>query len=987
GSSQSAVTNSSGIATVSYTAPAVSGAYNYTANFAGDSSYASSSDSTSTVTAGLRPTVTAGQVVATQASSTFTATAALTDSVTAGPVLGKTVSFLFEGSAQSAVTNSSGIATVSYTAPVSTGIYNYTANFAGDSSYAASSDTANAVTVGLRPTVMVAQNATTQANSTFTATATLTDSLASTLISGKSVLFTFQGTTQTATTNGSGVAVVTYTAPGTTGSYNYTASFAGDSVYAATSDSTNTVTVGLRPSSLVAQNVTTPASSTFTATAALTDDLTAGPISARTISFVFQGSAQMAVTNSSGIATAAYTAPASAGVFYYSANFAGDSVYAASSDSTNTVTVNVLPAQPSAPAGSALGVSSITWSWTALGGVSNYLVYSATAPSSLISSPSDAVYILTGLSPNTTYSIKVAGVNAAGEGPASPAATAVATLAYAPSSAAVSAVYATSATLNWGLNGNPFGTTAKVLRVNTSTTFTTSTTTYTDTGLLGCTSYTFQIWNVNRSNVATQYSALGPIFTGNPTPLPPGNLSAESLSGNRIRLTWEPAPFEGITGYILYSDDGTGTINYGIMLGGGIISGTSYTTDVLASSAAYKFSLRARHRCGVVETNTSVRATAASIFSLTGVRAAIKIPQSGKKVKGNSVTVMAELVTGTAADTKNIRLQYKLSASTTWQNIIAKDQAIHPNPDTTSPYFIHWDVTGLATGSYDLRAVATDMGDASDQSPAAITIGVDTADADINEDDSSGKVIKEQKVNNLVANILQAGDSSSAQVTKLEIPAGALDDSTVTVSVTNNPTLVPPAPPDAEALGIITEITLSNTQTELAGGQTAAITLLFPDADDDGIVDGTNLRASQLEMYSAHLLAGPWEKDLASTVDLVSKKVTGRTSHFSFFALFAPLAANLNMAKAYPVPWRPGSGDRFDSAAGVGFYNLTDKTVIKIYTITGQLVRELKLTAADTGNKVWDGKNSSGLKAASGVYLAHIKSGSSVKIIKIAVER
>lgn len=666
----------------------------------------------------------------------------------------------------------------------------------------------------------------------------------------------------------------------------------------------------------------------------------------------------------------------------------GDGIFSDFSAAVSTITMPLLPVQPAAPSGSALGVSSITWSWAAVSGATGYRVYAATAQSTLLASPSVPAYVQEGLSPNTTYSIVAAGINASGEGTVSPSAVPVATLAKPPSGAAVSAVYATSATLTWGLNGNPAGTTAKVLRVNTATTFTTAGLSMTDTGLLGCTSYYFRLWNLNRSNTPTEYIELGPAFTGSPSPLPPGNLSAASLSGYRIALSWEPAPFEGITGYNLYYDNGSGVINYGTPLASLSALQTSYTTGML-SSVSYKFGLRAVHRCGVEEKNTSVLASATGLYSLTGVRAAIKIPQSGKKVNGNSVTVMAELVTGTVAETRNVRLQYKASSSSTWLEIPAKDPGQHPNPAFTSPYFIHWDVSGLAGGSYDLRAIATDLGNVSDPSPAAVTIAVAAAEADITENVTAGKATKEQKVNNLVVNTLQAADPVTTQVTKLEIPAGALNASTATVSVTNNPAVVPPAPPDAEPAGIVTEVTLSN-QSLLAGGQTAAVTLLFPDADNDGIVDGTTLRASQLEMYSAHSAAGPWQRDLASVVDLAGKKVTGHTTHFSFFALFAPQAVNINQARAYPVPWRPGSGGRFDSAPGtdgITFENLTDKTEIKIYTVAGRLVRELKLTAADLGVKVWDGKNSAGVKAASGVYLAHIKSGSAVKVLKIAVER
>ncbi|MDO8805153.1 MAG: hypothetical protein Q7R35_12035, partial [Elusimicrobiota bacterium] len=342
-STQSAVTNSSGIASVTYTAPASVSTYNYTANFAGDSGYTASSDSTNTVTVGLRPTALAAQNAATQASADFTATATLTDNLTAGLVVGKSVMFMFQGSARSAITDESGIATTIYTAPGSSGTYNYTASFEGDSTYAASSDSTNTVTVGLRPTVMVAQNVATQASADFTATATLTDNVTASPISGMNVLFAFQGSTQTAVTNSSGMASVAYTAPGTTGSYNYTASFAGDSIYAATSDSTNTVTVGLRPTVTAGQAVTIQASSTFTATATLTDNLTASPVSGKSVLFAFQGTTQTATTDGSGVAVVTYTAPGVSGAYNYTASFGGDSVYAASSDSSNTVTVGLRP--------------------------------------------------------------------------------------------------------------------------------------------------------------------------------------------------------------------------------------------------------------------------------------------------------------------------------------------------------------------------------------------------------------------------------------------------------------------------------------------------------------------------------------------------------------------------------------------------------------------------------------------------------------------
>ena len=43
--------------------------------------------------------------------------------------------------------------------------------------------------------------------------------------------------------------------------------------------------------------------------------------------------------------------------------------------------------------------------------------------------------------------------------------------------------------------------------------------------------------------------------------------------------------------------------------------------------------------------------------------------------------------------------------------------------------------------------------------------------------------------------------------------------------------------------------------------------------------------------------------------------------------------------------------------------------------------------AAHSLGTVWDGRNMEGHKVAGGIYLALVKSGSSEKIIKVAVER
>jgi len=88
-------------------------------------------------------------------------------------------------------------------------------------------------------------------------------------------------------------------------------------------------------------------------------------------------------------------------------------------------------------------------------------------------------------------------------------------------------------------------------------------------------------------------------------------------------------------------------------------------------------------------------------------------------------------------------------------------------------------------------------------------------------------------------------------------------------------------------------------------------------------------------------------------------------------------------AKYYPNPMQPSKGLNY---AKMNFANMPAGTRIKIYTILGQVVRDLEADAS--GIAVWDGKNNAGEKAASGVYIVYMEDGNgNKKRIKIAVER
>ncbi|MDO8805613.1 MAG: Ig-like domain-containing protein [Elusimicrobiota bacterium] len=641
--------------------------------------------------------------------------------------------------------------------------------------------------------------------------------------------------------------------------------------------------------------------------------------------------------------------------------------------------------------GAAPGTNSITWTWDSgtLTSADNFALYSGSGGViAVIPFALSASYDQLGLSTNSAYMISVAGRNGNGDGPLAASAT-VYTLAAAPAGLAASQVAVSSAALSWALNGNSAGTTAQLFRsadnISFSNAFEGAALSFNDTSLQECSAYYYKARNRNGGGLYSDFGSAISFTTQASTPTAPSGLYAEALNGARIALFWDYSPWPGVTQYKLYSDNASGTIDYAAPFAVYSSTVSSWTTPALTAGSSYKFNLRATNSCGIEEKNITVFASAQAVGSLTGVRAGIKSPQTGKRIQGNRVTVMAEIILGTVSQIKQVRFQYRLLGGGAWADIAAANPR-HTNPDQASPYFVHWNADAMAPGTYELRALATDIYNADDSAPPTITVVTDPLDYDIKEMVVAGELQKDQKINNSVTNTVHSTDDSTALVAKVVIPSGALNISTVTVTVVNNPASKPPAPLGVQDLDMSFKINLSNSQSLLSGGNTATLTFTYKDDDGNGIVDGTTASVDRLKMYSASGIGDAWTL-LVSSVDKDKKTISGVTPHFSFFSVFSPSATGLETIKAYPNPWQPGSGGIFDSAPGITFANLPAAATIKIFTLVGELVRVLEVAAADGGIKVWDGRNMEGHKAASGIYLALVKAGSSQKTLKVAVER
>jgi flagellar hook assembly protein FlgD len=100
----------------------------------------------------------------------------------------------------------------------------------------------------------------------------------------------------------------------------------------------------------------------------------------------------------------------------------------------------------------------------------------------------------------------------------------------------------------------------------------------------------------------------------------------------------------------------------------------------------------------------------------------------------------------------------------------------------------------------------------------------------------------------------------------------------------------------------------------------------------------------------------------------------------------------------FPNPWRPhgpkagdGAGQSGTEAGGMTFTNLPSECTIKIYSLSGGLVRQIRHSdigsQAGQGQEIWDGKTAHGDTAASGVYFWRVESSVDGKNGKLMIIR
>ncbi len=198
------------------------------------------------------------------------------------------------------------------------------------------------------------------------------------------------------------------------------------------------------------------------------------------------------------------------------------------------------------------------------------------------------------------------------------------------------------------------------------------------------------------------------VLVDNLPPTKPLGLRAQLSGTQDVSLDWTASTEPDLAGYLLYrngqlvnqSDPGDNAIRpY-------LINATSYLDKALPDGT-FVYTVVAADKAD----NLSGRSDPASVtVDNRPPKAVIVQPSNGAGVDGVTY-VRAE---SPDLDIASVRFEYKAAADADWTLI--------GTASTKAPYSVNWDTKALTPGSYQLRAVATDLGGRTDPAPAAISV-------------------------------------------------------------------------------------------------------------------------------------------------------------------------------------------------------------------------------------------------------------------------
>jgi hypothetical protein len=166
-----------------------------------------------------------------------------------------------------------------------------------------------------------------------------------------------------------------------------------------------------------------------------------------------------------------------------------------------------------------------------------------------------------------------------------------------------------------------------------------------------------------------------------------------------------------------------------------------------------------------------------------------------------------------------------------------------------------------------------------------------------------------------------------------------------------------------------------------------AITLPYPDANQDGIIDGTDMSENNVRVVYLDEDTRQWVMLPNASIDKEKNNITVGVSRLSAFRIVYYAVENrLDNIIVYPNPCRRSRD------GGITFANIPQDAdaSITLYTIAGERVRTLSegkeiLPAVGAKRAWWDTANDYGNPVASGIYLYRITTGIGSKTGKVAI--
>jgi len=309
--------------------------------------------------------------------------------------------------------------------------------------------------------------------------------------------------------------------------------------------------------------------------------------------------------------------------FRVRATDAAGNLSAYSSTASATTQTAVDTTTPSAPTGltaTAVSSSQINLSWTASTdnvGVTGYRVDScqggACTTFAQIATPTATSYSATGLTASTAYSFRVRATDAAGNlsGYSNVASTTTSGADQtAPTGLTTSAVSTSEIDLSWtaptqsaNLDGYPVERCTGAGCSDFAVIAEPGTTSFSDTGLVAGTSYSYRVRALNGDGTSSSYSNTSSATTqGSPPPpdsqppTPPGGVGASTASGSAISISWSASTDNvGVTAYLLEECPGASCANFAPAA---TTAATHYVLTGLSSGVTYRFRVRATDAAG-----------------------------------------------------------------------------------------------------------------------------------------------------------------------------------------------------------------------------------------------------------------------------------------------------------------------------------------------------------------------------------------------------